>query len=110
VLKASDPAVARAIVALTESTGRNDALTLQARGNALLTLGRGAEAVKALKQARQLAPTLPEVNAHLAAAEKLARSEARKKEAAAVASVPPPTAAQATPREYSNQGAASRTN
>jgi tetratricopeptide (TPR) repeat protein len=113
VLNAKDPAVARAVVALTESTGRNDALTLHARGNALLTLGRGTEAVKALKQARQLAPTLPDVNVHLAAAEKLARSEARKREAAVAAVVPaaiPASTAQPAARAYSNQGAASRSN
>jgi tetratricopeptide (TPR) repeat protein len=45
VLKPNDPAVARAIVALTESAGRDDAFTLSARGSALLMLGRGAEAV-----------------------------------------------------------------
>lgn len=113
VLNSNDPAVARAIVALTESTGRNDALALHARGNALLALGRGAEAVRALKQASQLAPALPDVNVHLAAAEKLARSEARKKETVAAATVAPVAPAPAPPRParaYSNQGAASRSN
>lgn len=107
VLRANDPAVARAIVALTESTGRNDALTLQARGNALRTLGRGTDAVRALKQARKLAPTLPDVNVQLAAAEKSARSEARKRDAVWAATVTP---APPMAREYSNQGVASRTN
>ncbi len=35
--------------------------------------------MKALRQARKLAPTLPDVNVQLAAAEKSARSEARKR-------------------------------
>ena len=113
VLKVNDPAVARAIVALTESTGRNDALTLSARGNALLTLGRGTDALKALQQARQLAPTLPDLNVHLAAAEKLARAETRKKNALAAAvapPLPPPPVSPPAARTYSNQGTASRTN
>ena len=121
-VKKDDPAVARAIVTLTESTGRNDALTLSVRGNALLTLGRGTEALKALKQAQQLAPTLPDVKRHLAAAEKLAHAEARRRatEAAAVAKRGAELASAAVPsaalpasqpaRKYSNQGAASRSN
>jgi tetratricopeptide (TPR) repeat protein len=123
VLKPGDPAVARGIVALTESTGRNDALTLSARGNALLTLGRGREALAALKQAQQLSPSLPDVKLHLAAAEKLAKAEARKREAdAAVAAKlqaelanatpapAPPPPAQPEARKYSNQGPATRSN
>lgn len=119
LLKPGDEAVARGIVALTESTGRNDALTLSARGNALLTLGRGTEALRALKQAQQLSPTLPDVKLHLAAAEKLARTEARKKEADAaaaaklqseLANASPPPPPQPEARKYSNQGPASRSN
>ena len=123
VLKPGDPAVARSIVALTESTGRDDALTLSARGNALLTLGRGREALTALKQAQQLSPTLPDVRLHLAAAEKMARAEARKKEADAATAAklqaelanatpvaPPQPATQPEARRYSNQGPATRSN
>ncbi len=118
LLEPDDKAVASGIVALTESTGRNDALTLAARGNALLTLGRGTEAVRALRQAQDLSPTLPDVKIRLAAAEKLARSEARKKaEADAAAKVQaslanaaatPEPAASPPPRKYSNEGPASR--
>lgn len=118
VLKPGDAAVARGIVALTESTGRNDAITLAARGNALLVLGRGIDAVQALKQAQQLSPTLPDVKLRLAEAEKLARVEARKKaeaeaaaraqaELAATTSSPP---AEPETRKYSNQNPASRSN
>jgi tetratricopeptide (TPR) repeat protein len=122
-LKAGDPAVARGIVALTESTGRDDPRTLSARGNALLTLGRGTEALRALKRAQQLSPSLPEVKLHLAAAEKMAKSETRKREADAAAAAklqaelanavpasPPAPAAQAEARKYSNQGPATRSN
>jgi tetratricopeptide (TPR) repeat protein len=119
-LKPADPAVARAIVALTESTGRDDALTLSARGGALLTLGRGTEAREALKQAQQLAPTLPDVKLHLAAAEELVRVEARKREREAAAEKlisdlakgdsPPPPVSQAAVRRYSNREPASRSN
>jgi tetratricopeptide (TPR) repeat protein len=119
-LKPDDKGVASGIVALTESTGRQDAVALSARGNALLTLGRGTDAVRVLKQAQQLSPTLPDLKLHLAAAEKLARVEARKKaeadaaaakeqaelaSAAAAAATPPETPAA---RTYSNQGPASR--
>ena len=118
LLKSDDTAVARGIVALTSSTGRNDALALAARGSALLTLGRGAEAVKALRQAQQLSPSLPDVRVHLAAAEKLAQAEARKRaeaetaakaQADLVAAAPPkPDADTKQQRRYSNDGPASR--
>ena len=73
LLKSDDKAVAARHRGAHQSTGRNDALTLAARGSALLTLGRGTEAVAALRQAQQLSPTLPDVKLHLAAAEKLAQ-------------------------------------
>lgn len=72
-----DPEVSQAIVALTERAGRKDAVALAARGNALLTLNRPAEAIKAFREAQALSPGLPEIEAPLAAAEELARSEAR---------------------------------
>jgi tetratricopeptide (TPR) repeat protein len=124
LLKSGDTAVARGIVALTTSTGRNDALALAARGSALLALGRGAEAAKALRQAQQLSPSLPEVKLHLAAAEKLEQAEARKKVATdAAAKAAEAVKAQAElatantldasanakrDRKYSNDGPASR--
>lgn len=118
LLKPDDKAVASGIVALTQSAGRNDALTLAARGNALLTLGRGTEALQALRQAQQLSPTLPDVKVRLAAAEKLARTEARKKAEAdaaakavaeiASAAAAPAVAESPPARKYSNEGPASR--
>jgi tetratricopeptide (TPR) repeat protein len=77
LLQGDDQTVARAIVALTDSTGRSDGLALAARGRALLTLRRGAEAVKALVQARALLPDVSDIEGPLAVAEELARKEAR---------------------------------
>jgi hypothetical protein len=118
-LKPDDKAVARGIVALTESTRRNDAVSLAARGNALLTLGQGTEAVAALKEAERLSPGVPGVKRNLATATKLAREESRKKQAEAAAkarekladsaAVPSATAPTEEPsRKYSNQGPAAR--
>jgi tetratricopeptide (TPR) repeat protein len=119
LLKSNDPAVARGIVALTASTRRNDALALAARGSALLTLGKGTEAVTALRQAQQLSPALPDVKLHLAAAEKLAQTEARKRAeaetaakakaelASAVSPQPAPVETKDS-RKYANDGPASR--
>lgn len=78
LVQSNDPAVSQAIVALTQSTGRKDAVALAARGNALLTLRRGAEAVRVFKDAQALSPSLPGIEAPLAAAEEMARSEPQK--------------------------------
>ncbi len=77
VLEPDDKTVARAIVALTDSTGRKDALALAARGSALLTLGRPADSVQALQQAQILAPSLPGIEAQLARARQAARESAK---------------------------------
>jgi tetratricopeptide (TPR) repeat protein len=78
LLKPDDRAVALAIVALTDSSDRRDAMALAARGSALLTLGRAVESVSVLRQAQALAPGLPELKSHLAAAEQLAKTEVRR--------------------------------
>jgi len=85
VLKQDDPSVALAIVALSDSTGRKDALALAARGSALLTLGRAIESLQALQQAQTLAPALPGIKAQLARAEAAAREEAKRKARVAAA-------------------------
>lgn len=77
VLNRGDKSVALAIVTLTARTGRKDALALAARGSALLTLGRPAEALQALQQARSLAPGLPGIEAQLARAGQAARQQAK---------------------------------
>lgn len=96
LLQANDRSVALAIVALTGSTGRKDALALSARGNALLTLGRGAEGLQALRQAQALSPALPDIRVRLVVAETVAREEARRNAAAAQAAKVAAAAAAAT--------------
>jgi tetratricopeptide (TPR) repeat protein len=83
MLEPGDRAIALAIVSLSASTGRSDALTLAARGSALLTLNRAADALAPLRQALALSPNLPEAKARLAQAERSAREEARRKVASA---------------------------
>jgi Flp pilus assembly protein TadD len=72
-LRPGDKSVALATLALLDTTQRKDAIALAARGSALLTLGRPAEAVAPLKQAYALAPTWPDIARQLAAAETLAK-------------------------------------
>jgi tetratricopeptide (TPR) repeat protein len=118
LLRASDKAVALGIVTLSESTGRKDALTLAARGSALLALGRAIDALTPLKQALALAPGLTQVQAQLATAERLATAEARRRIAMTQAQSAATTkaavvtssslSANAPPRRYSNAGPPTR--
>ena len=104
-IKQDDRSVALAVVALTDSTGRQDALAVAARGSALSTLGRSAEAVKALRSAQALAPNLPGIQAALASAERKARGDTRKAPTMAVtaATKPAPERVATAPiRSYSN--------
>jgi tetratricopeptide (TPR) repeat protein len=78
VLNQNDKSVALAIVALTDSTGRRDAMALAARGSSLLTVGRATEGLQALRQAEALAPALPKIKAQVAQAEQAAREEAKR--------------------------------
>jgi tetratricopeptide (TPR) repeat protein len=64
-LDPNDHSVALAIVSLSDSTGRQDALTLAARGRALIALGHPSEALEPLRQALRLAPDLVEAKAEL---------------------------------------------
>jgi tetratricopeptide (TPR) repeat protein len=74
-LHGGDRAVALGIVAVTDANPRKDAVTMAARGSALLTLGRGREALAALKQAQALAPSMPDLKARIAKAQTLTRRE-----------------------------------
>jgi tetratricopeptide (TPR) repeat protein len=80
-LKQDNESVALAIVALTESTGRKDAVALQARGTAMMTLGHPTDAVATLTQAQALAPTLPGIKSQLEAARGLAQSQPQRPQA-----------------------------
>lgn len=75
LLQKDDKSVALSIVALSESTARKDAMTLAARGSALLTLGRAMDALSPLRQALALAPGLADLQPMLAKAERLASVE-----------------------------------
>jgi len=68
-LRRGDRTTATAIVALTQSTGRSDAIALAANGSAHLTLGRVGEAIRVLREAQVLAPGFGTVAADLATAE-----------------------------------------
>jgi tetratricopeptide (TPR) repeat protein len=69
-LRPADRGVAGAIVTLSESTGREDAATLSAKGQALLTLRRPRAALAPLRRALKLSPTLADARAHLKLAER----------------------------------------
>jgi tetratricopeptide (TPR) repeat protein len=124
VLQHDDKSVALAIVALTDSTGRKDAVALAARGTSLLTLGRAEEAVQTLHQAATLAPALPGIKTEVAQAEQAAHTvpkhpalTASAKPNTPTTSPPsattgpkPTTVAVTTPTTYSNDATAARTN
>jgi tetratricopeptide (TPR) repeat protein len=107
ILQQGDKSVALAIVALTDSTGRKDALALAARGSALLTLGRVTESLSALNQAQTLAPGLPGIKSQLALAEKQARAEAKRQPSAQTAKANPFRTTTPTPNEAAGAGGAS---
>jgi len=85
-----DRDVARAVVALSGSTDRSDAPTLTARGAALMTLGRPADAILSLREALRLAPDYAGAKIRLRIAE--GAVAAQRRSSATVATLP------ATPR------------
>jgi hypothetical protein len=110
-------------VALSDSTGRRDALALVARGSSLLTLHRASDALQALRQAEALAPGLPKLRTQIAQAEQAARAESKRAVAASANAQPiktqpgVPSTPQAGTRvaasgavTYSNDAAAAHTN
>lgn len=123
-LDPGDHSVALAIVSLSDSTGRQDALTLAARGRALIALGRPAEALQPLRQALRLAPDLAEAKTELlrvaalsSRADKPARPVADRTggsagdRTATMGSLPATAAADAVvTRRYSNDAPVTRTN
>ena len=85
-VRRGDKAVALAIVALVDSTGRSDALALAS-----------------MRQAQALTPGLPGIGDQMAAAQRLLRQADRMRESHAVAAVAPS-------QTYSNLQPASRSN
>jgi tetratricopeptide (TPR) repeat protein len=119
-LDPGDRSVALAIVSLSGSTGHQDALTLAARGRALMTLGRASEALEPLRQALRLAPDLAEAKIQLrvATASAADRSGTSNIKTAALAPQSGAVAAStavanpgaAAGRRYSNDAPATRSN
>jgi tetratricopeptide (TPR) repeat protein len=126
-LDPNDHSVALAIVSLSDSTGRQDALTLAARGRALIALGRPSEALEPLRQALRLAPDLAEAKAELRLASLSSKPNRADRPAAdgngnggsagdkSAAAGPAPVVAAANagaaaPRRYSNDAPVTRTN
>jgi tetratricopeptide (TPR) repeat protein len=106
-VKPGDRGVALGIIALTDSSPRNDAIALAARGSALLTLKRGKEALVALRQAQELAPALPDIRAQIAQATKMAAAEPRAAPGTDTKTMPE-TVSVAQVRTYSNSAEPSR--
>jgi len=102
-LRRGDKAVALAIVALVDSTGRSDAIALAARGSSLVTLGKVREGIASMQQAQALTPGLPGISEQVAAAQRLLRQEERMRGSQ-------PLVAAAPTRTYSNLQPASRSN
>ncbi len=113
-LKPADKATALGIVTLTEAMPDADALTLAARGAALMTLGRPAEAKRPLRAALRLAPSMAEARQQLREAESaapLVREEVDKPKPVVMAkAMPEPVAAVPAARLYSNEAPVGRTN
>jgi tetratricopeptide (TPR) repeat protein len=124
-LDPSDRSVALAIVSLSGSTERQDALTLAARGRALMTLGRPAEALEPLSQALRLAPDLVEAKTQLRTAQKTSAGDRAERTAddrigrstSIKTAAPPPlprviaaNAGDAAGRRYSNDAPATQSN
>ena len=107
-VKPGDRGVALGIVALTDSSPRDDAMALAARGSALLTLKRGNEALAALRQAQALAPALPEIRAQIAQATKLAAADPKPPSGATVSGTSAGGVSVAQARIYSNAAEPSR--
>jgi hypothetical protein len=105
-----DRDVARAVVALSGATGRSDAQTLTARGAALMTLGRPADAILSLHEALRLAPDYAGAKSRLRIAEDALASHRRSR--VTVAILPAATRGPAAQDDgaFSNEAPVTRSN
>ena len=105
-----DRDVARAVVALSGGIERPDAPTLTARGAALMTLGRPADAILALREALRLAPDYAGAKLRLRIAEDALAAHRRR--GAAVASLPAAAQGPAVQDDgaFSNEAPVTRSN
>jgi tetratricopeptide (TPR) repeat protein len=106
-----DRDVARAVVASSGGTDRADAPTLTARGAALLTLGRPAEAIPFLREALRLAPDYAAAKVRLRTAEG-ALAARRRSSSPTRAKLPAasPEAAGQSDAAFSNEAPVTRSN
>ena len=111
-LRHGDKGVALAILALLQSTPRNDAIALAARGSSFVTLGRAHEALAPLRQAKALEPELPDIDRQIKTAEAQARTEsaAHKERPAEVAALGAAAEVMPEPPSFSNVAEATRSN
>jgi len=113
-LRRGDKAVALAILALVDSTGRSDAAALSARGSSLVTLGRTRDGLTSMRQALALAPELPGLANQIEGAERLLKQEDRMRESQQnerdTRGEPATVAANTATRTYSNLQPASHAN
>jgi tetratricopeptide (TPR) repeat protein len=113
-----DRDVARAVVALCDSTDRSDAPTLAARGAALMTLGRPGDAILSLREALRLAPDYAGAKVRLRIAEGAVAAQRRISATAATLPAKSRESLPATSREsaaqdvgaFSNQAPVTRSN
>jgi tetratricopeptide (TPR) repeat protein len=105
-----DRDVARAVVALSGSTERSDAPTLTARGAALMTLGRPADAILSFREALQLAPDFADAKARLRIAEGTLASQRRTSATVAASPAASLDAAGQADGAFSNEAPVTRSN
>jgi tetratricopeptide (TPR) repeat protein len=105
-----DRDVARAVVALSGNTDRSDAPTLTARGAALMTLRRPADAIPSLREALRLAPDDAGAKVRLRIAE---RAVAAQRRSPATVATLPARSRESAPRDdgaFSNEAPVTRSN
>jgi len=106
-----DRDTARAVVNLTGTTDRRDALALAALGTAQMTLGHRGEAITAWRQALRMSPNLQMAKEGLRTAKRIGNPAAASGIAAAANPAPAGAAgAAAEPGVFSNEAQASRSN
>jgi tetratricopeptide (TPR) repeat protein len=105
-----DRDVARAVVALSGGIERPDAPILTARGAALMTLGRPADAIPALREALRLAPDFAAAKVRLRVAEGSLASQRRSSATAAALPAAPRESTGQADGAFSNEAPVTRSN
>ena len=105
-----DREVARAVVALTGGTERQDPPALTARAAALTILGRPADAITSLREALRLAPDFTDAKVRLRIAESTVASQRRSSVAGADSPATPREGAGPADGAFSNEAPITRSN